>query len=263
MEADMTAQTQWHDNKELWQVSEPILFAEERIEAATGEVDKIVALLQLQQASAVLDMCCGIGRHTLELARRGHSVTGVDKTAAYLAKARQRAKTESLSIELVQQEMKAFCRLDTFDAALSLFTSFGYYDDPLDNQRVLLNICASLKAGGKLIVDLHGKESLARIFKKQTWRRCGEYIVMEEHTPVDDWARLHNHWILLKGSERHDFEFKLHLYSAAELKSMLLAAGFAEVVAYGSLTGKPYDHEANRLIVVATKGPGCWDGPTI
>jgi SAM-dependent methyltransferase len=249
----MTTQTQWHDNKELWQVSEPILFAEERIQATAGEVDKVAALLQLQPASAVLDMCCGIGRHSLELARRGHTVTGVDKTADYLAKARLQAEAEGLPVEFIQQEMNAFCRLDSFDAAISMYTSFGYYEDPADNQRVLLNICASLKPGGKLMIDLHGKESLSRIFRRQTWRRCGEYIVLEEHTPLDDWARLHNHWIVLKGSERHDFEFKLHLYSAAELKAMLLKAGFSGVAACGSLSGKPYDHEAQRLVVVATK----------
>ena len=51
--------------------------------------------------------------------------------------------------------------------------------------------------------------------------------------------------------------------SAADLKAMLLAAGFSKVEVYGSLDGKPYDHEAQRLVVVATKGPGYWDGPMI
>jgi SAM-dependent methyltransferase len=263
MEAFMTAQTQWHDNKEFWQVAEPIMFSQERLVAAAGEVDKVTALLQLPPASAVLDMCCGIGRHSLELARRGHKVTGVDKTAAYLAKARQSADADGLPVEFVQQEMRTFCRLDTFDAALSLFTSFGYYDDPADNQRVLLSVCASLKTGGKLIIDLHGKESLARIFRKRSWEPRGEYTVMEERTVLEDWGKIHNHWTLLKGDKRHDFDLTLHLYSATELKSMLLAAGFSKVVAYGSLDGKPYDHEAQRLVIVATKGRGYWDGPVI
>lgn len=249
----MTAQTEWHDNEEFWHIAEPVLFDPKRLDGTAAEIDKITALLQLQPASAVLDMCCGIGRHSLELAHRGHKVTGVDRTAGYLAKARQRAEADGLPVEFVQQEMKTFCRLDTFDAALSLFTSFGYYDDPADNQRVLLNICASLRTGGKLIVDLHGKENLARIFQPRGWERRGEYILMEERSIVDDWAAIQTRWTILKGSERHDFEFALHLYSAAELKAMLLAAGFGNARAYGSLDGKPYDHEAQRLIVVATK----------
>jgi SAM-dependent methyltransferase len=259
----MTAQTQWHDNTDFWRIIEPVIFSPERLAATTGEVDKVTALLRLQPASAVLDMCCGIGRHSLELARRGHKVTGVDKTAAYLAKAREHADAEGLPVEFVQQEMKAFCRLDTFDAAMSLFTSFGYYDDPADNQRVLLNICSSLKTGGKLIVDLHGKETLAHVFKKRSWDRHGDHIIMEERTVVDDWAKVYNHWTLLDGSQRHDFEFTLHLYSAAELKAMLRKAGFGKVEAYGSFDGKPYDHEAQRLVVVATKEAGYWDGPVI
>lgn len=249
----MSASTQWHENDEFWRVTEPILFAQERLAGTAGEVDNITALLQLQPASAVLDMCCGIGRHSLELARRGHTVTGIDRTAVYLARARRSAEAEGLPVEFVQQEMSTFCRPDTYDAAISLFTSFGYYKDPADNHRVLANICASLKTGGNLMIDLHGKETLARIFKKRSWDRHGDYIVMEERTVIDDWARLQCHWTLLKGSERHDFEYELHLYSAGELKAMMLAAGFGKTQAYGSFDGEPYDHEAKRLIVMATK----------
>jgi SAM-dependent methyltransferase len=243
----------WHDTPEFWQLAEPIIFSPARIAATPVEIDKIAALLPLPPASVVLDACCGIGRHSLELARRGHLVTGVDQVASYLARARQAALAEGLTVEFIPQDMRSFCRPQSFDAALSLFTSFGYYDDPAANQRVLLNIAASLKTGGKFLLDVHGKESLARIFQKRQWEQSGEYAVIEEHEVLDDWARVRNHWILLQGSERHDLEFTLRLYSATELKTMLLAAGFTAVQAYGSLDGIPYNHEAKRLIIVATK----------
>jgi len=181
----------------------PVLFSEERLKAAPQEVDQVSALLQLQPDSKVLDVCCGVGRHSLELARRGHCVTGVDRTAAYLSEARKRAEAESLPAEFVQQEMKAFCRLDAFDAAISMFTSFGYYEEPADNQQVLANICASLRESGKLLVDLHGRENLARVFRPRDWHRVGDYMVIEERVLADDWSRITNHWMLIKGSERH------------------------------------------------------------
>jgi len=249
----MAAHTEWHDSDEFWRVCAPVLFAEERLTSTPAEVDRMLTLLQLRPDSDVLDLCCGIGRHSLELARRGHRVTGVDRTAAYLHQARERADTERLAAEFIKQDMKSFCRPEAFDGAISMFTSFGYYEDRADNQQVLANVFTSLRKGGRLMVDLHGRENLARIFRPRDWRRSGEYIVMEEREILDDWARLHNRWILLKGSRRHDFEFTLHLYSAVELKAMMLDAGFKTARAYGSLDGKPYDHEAKRLIVVATK----------
>jgi hypothetical protein len=78
-------------------------------------------------------------------------------------------------------------------------------------------------------------------------------MVMEERTILDDWRRLRNNWTVFKGRKRYDFEFVLYLYSASELKAMMLSAGFGATEAYGSLEGRPYDHEAERLIIVATK----------
>jgi SAM-dependent methyltransferase len=249
----MTAQTEWYDNDTLWEVSRPFMLNEKFWTSAPAEIDQVTALLSLQPGSTVLDLCCGPGRHSLELARRGHKVTGVDRTGTYLDEARTRAAAESLHIELVKQEMKTFCRLDSFDAAILMFTSFGYHEDREDDRRVLLNVCASLKPGGRFIVDIVGKENLARMFRSRDWSEIDGTIRLDERTVVDDWSRLKNRWIYLKGEQRHEFEFGLNLYSASELKAMMLAAGFSKAQVYGSLDGKPYDHEAKRLIVVATK----------
>lgn len=98
----------------------------------------------------MLDLCCGPGRHVLEFARRGFRVTGVDRTQRYLEAARATALSEGLAVELVQADMRDFSRPPTFDLALNLFSSFGYFAEAADDLQVLKNLNASLAPGARV-----------------------------------------------------------------------------------------------------------------
>jgi SAM-dependent methyltransferase len=164
MEVHMTA---WHEQDDFWE-SVP-LFGPERMEAAPQEVDTIIAMLGLQPGAVILDLCCGVGRHSLEFARRGYAVTGVDRTAAYLQTAREVSAAENLDVEWVQADAREFLRPEAFDLAINMYTSFGYFEDPAEDRRVAENLFRSLKPGGSLMIDLMGKERLARIFSPRSW----------------------------------------------------------------------------------------------
>jgi hypothetical protein len=101
--------------------------------------------------------------------------------------------------------------------------------------------------------DLHGKETLARIFQPRGWYEKSGYTVLEDRKLTSDWSGIQNRWIIIKGSRRKEFRFTLRLYSAIELKRLLTDAGFREVDVFGSLDGSPYDHTAQRLVAVACK----------
>ncbi len=124
---------------------------------AENEVDEIIDLLALQPGSAVEDLGCGRGRHAIPLARRGFAVTGVDLSEKMLGIARTRARKEGVAVEWVREDMRVFRRPGTFDLCLSLFTSFGYFNDE-ENQKVLDNVGMSLKEGGILLLDLRNAE---------------------------------------------------------------------------------------------------------
>ena len=96
----------WHEREELWVRTAPFQFPKRRWEAAKDEVEAIVKLLGLEPRQRVLDMPCGPGRHALELARRGFSVTGVDRTFSFVEEAKRRAEAEKLSVEFVQADMR-------------------------------------------------------------------------------------------------------------------------------------------------------------
>ncbi|MBN1671510.1 MAG: class I SAM-dependent methyltransferase [Kiritimatiellae bacterium] len=250
----MSKRTSWHEDDRFWSTFEPKMFSEKCLNSAHEQTDQLLALLELKEGAKMLDLCCGPGRHSLELARRGFRVTGVDRTARYLRTARKTAKPEGLKIEFVRADMRRFCRRNAFDAAINMFTAFGYFDDPAEDRQVIGNLYRSLKKGGKLLMDVQGKEILARNFQERTWQAGDDgELFIEEHKVTRDWTWLENRWILVKGNTRREFKLCLRVYSAAELKALLQDCGFSTVQIYGSLAGIPYDHKAKRLVALAQK----------
>ena len=98
-----------------------------------------------------------------------------------------------------------------------------------------------------------GKEILARIFRERDWREEGGVMWLEERKVSKDWSWIDNRWILLRGDKRQEFRVSHRLYSAAELAALLRECGFGKVEIHGDLAGSPYDHTAERLVVVAQK----------
>ena len=244
----------WHQDDRFWKIFAPVMFHPQRWDRAVEEVNCLLGLLGVEPGAALLDLCCGPGRHSLELARRGYRVTGVDRNTTYLRQARQTARGDKLAAEFVREDMRRFVRREAFDGAINLFTSFGYFEDPADDRRVLQNVRRSLKPGGTLVMDLMGKEVLARIFTLRTWDEHPDGTVMlQEHKVTRNWSWSENRWILLKGGRRREFCVSHRLYAAAELIRLLRDCGFRSADAFGDLTGVPYDNNARRLVVVATR----------
>lgn len=249
----MSDKINWYDDDEFWLSFRPYMFGEERWAAAAENIDHVLEKSRLEAGAHVLDLGCGPGRHSLELARRGFAVVGVDRTAAFLEEARQRSDKEGLSVEWVLEDMRSFSRSESFDLCLSLFTSFGYFEDPADNQQVLKNAYDSLRFGGSLIMELMGKEVLARIFQEKDWYQVGDAYVLQERKPIENWNKIWNRWVLIAADQRRQFDVIHWIYSADELSTMLTASGFKEIQVQGDLAGAPYDHHASRLAIVATK----------
>ena len=244
----------WYEEDAFWTKWAPFLFPERRWEQAQGEVANIISLLRISPETHVLDLCCGPGRHSLQLARAGFSVTGVDRTKAYLEKARRQAEKKGLKIEFIQEDMRDFCRANAFDVAINLFTSFGYFEDMGEDKKVVANVHRSLKDKGVFLIDTVGKEVLARIFRERDWYEINDMVVLQERKVCQDWSWIENRWIMIKDGKIEEHKLSHRLYSAEELATLLKDCGFTAVDAYGDLTGAPYDHTAKRLVVVAHKG---------
>ncbi len=246
----MRAMKRWNDDDHFWNTWGPILFTDERCKHADAEIEQVLELVKIKTGARILDLCCGIGRHSLALARRGYHVTGVDRTKTYIRKAVATAKKQKLQVELVVADARKFRRPAALDAAVNLFTSIGYSSEAND-RRILTNICRSLRAGGRAVIDVASKEILARNFRERDWREVNGALVLEERKIRPDWSGVDNRWILIKGGRRQDFALSIRVYSAVELATLLRRCGFRQVRTFGGLDGAPYDHKARRLVLVA------------
>ena len=245
----------WHEDDEFWESFAPKIFAKDLWDNAQVEVEKIISLLKINPGACVLDLCCGTGRHSLELARQGFQVIGVDRTLSYIKEAKKRATAENLKIKFVQEDMRTYLSPETFDAVINFYTSFGYFENPEENKQVLNNVYLSLKPGGKLLIDVIGREVFARIisFRQREWFEANGVFYLQESKPIENWEKIENRWIRFKDNEKKEIIVIHRLYSETELSSLLFEADFRTVDLFGELNGSPYDHTARRLIALAIK----------
>ena len=244
----------WHDTDRFWHDFHDVMFHRRRWEQAEEEADDILALAGIVTDAALLDMCCGPGRHALAFARRGLTVTGVDRTETYISQAQDRASEAGIEARFVVGDARAYREPERYDAAVCLYTSFGYFEDPEDDLLLLKNVCDSLKSGGVFVIDMNGKEVSARAFKGRAWDDLEDGSRLLEHrTVVPDWEWIENEWVLLKDGEQTTDTFRVRMYSGVELKQVLGQAGFGSVSLHGDWSGTPYDDHARRLIAVARK----------
>ena len=235
---------EWFEDETFWEKLYPFLFTESKLEAAEAEIESVLELVGLEHGN-VLDLACGPGRHSIALAKRGFRVTGVDLSSFLLRKARERARAEGVDVEWVQEDMRHFGRPDSFDLVVSLFTSFGYFESRDDDLAVLCNVHRSLRSGGALVIEIAGREALARGFQPTTSKELADgSLLVERHEVVDDWTRIRNHWTVIEHGTATTFRFEVAIYSGQELKDLLRKAGFSNVHLYGAYDGREYGLEA-------------------
>jgi SAM-dependent methyltransferase len=244
---------EWFEDEAFWRELYPFMFPDKRFADAAAQIGRVLKLAK-PKGRAVLDLCCGPGRWAIPLAQKGFSVTGVDRTRFLLNIARAKAKAARVDIEWVRADMRDFRRPDSFNLILSMLTSFGYFDRQDEDRLVLRNMFANLKTGGVCLIDLAGKEQIARGYQPTSADTLpnGDLLV-QRHRIADAWSRIHNEWILVRKGRTRSFKFHHTIYSAQELSDRLAGAGFKSIRHYGSLEGDDYGPGAQRLIVVARK----------
>jgi len=256
--------TEWFKDSEFWEQYAPIMFDDAHWKEVPAVADAITRLAkfdfygetskpQINVNPKVLDLCCGFGRISAELARRGFSVTGVDITGSYLQTAKEEAGFEKLNIEYIKADAREFVRKDFFDLAVNLYISFGYFEDQKDDLLMVRNAYESLKSGGSFIIETLGKEIAVRDFVDREWFERAGFMVLTEYETLDSWTFLKNRWILIKDGKKIERVFSQRLYSASELRSLLLEAGFSKVDIYGDWDESPYGKSAAKLIVIGRK----------
>jgi len=202
----------------------------------------------------LLDLCCGPGRHAVEFAKKGLAVTGYDFSAQYLAEARRRAKKKKVPLRLVRGDMRRLKFKENFDAAVNLFTSFGYFRKFSDDIKTLKGVARALRPGGLFLIDVVHGEFVRANFRRRDWTELEDYFHLEEASAgpdgtVNTWTRVPKN-----GGRPLTRTFFTRLYNRARLSAALKKAGLEPLKFFGSFSGAALSPKAVRLICLARKG---------
>ena len=140
------------------------------VEDTKRQVDFIIKTLKLTGNERILDLACGFGRHSLELARRGFEVIGVDITAEYVAYASEQAEKENLNAKFHCADIRRLTFQNEFDVVLHIADgAVGYLENDSENRKIFETISAALKPGGQHFMDIMNGDYARTHFPCKMW----------------------------------------------------------------------------------------------
>jgi SAM-dependent methyltransferase len=223
-------------------------------ERTAREVEFLIEKLGLDEGARVLDLACGHGRMALALAGRGCKVTGLDLSPRSLRIARQAAERAGLEIEWVEADMREIPAGAEFDAVVSIFTAFGYFQEEDENQRVLEGVAAALLPGGAFLIDSLNLLGLSGRYRDRWWEERDGVLQLEEHEFDFLNGRNRARWTFLRpDGTRSELVHSLRTYAPHELASMLERAGLVVEGAWGGWDSSELSFDSRRLILLARK----------
>lgn len=223
-----------------------------REEGTPWQVGWIERELDLAPGARIVDLGCGHGRHTNELARRGYQVLGVDLVMGFLDVARAEARTEGLTVDYALGDVRGLGVVESFEHAICLFDAFGFLDDA-GNEEYLRAAHQALVPGGSLLLDVRNRDWIVRNILPVTVLDKGDDLMIDRHTFDTASGRLVDRRTYLRAGRARSVTFSIRLYSLGELTLLLRSAGFTVERAWGGWDGSPVSLAKNRMLVLARK----------
>lgn len=229
--------------------------ADDEIEATLGFLEK---RLSLPEGARIYDQCCGTGRLSLPLLRRGYDVIGVDQAALYIQKASQNTGLENLGGEFLVADAFEYTPEEPVDAVINWWTSFGYAEKDEQNAKMIVRAFESLRPGGVFALDFLNLPGVLRNFARDVVTRCpfeaGELVLhLESHLNLEEGAIEKTWRYFLPDGRRVVHETRVCMYMPNELARFFALAGFQEIQIFGSVHGESLNMDSPRCIVVGRK----------
>jgi SAM-dependent methyltransferase len=219
------------------------------------DVRFIEKALAPRKRARILDVCCGIGRHSVELASKGYRMTGVDVSDLYLKMAAARAKRRKVKVAFEKCDMRRLPYRGEFDAALLMWTSFGYFEDEKDDLKGLRSIARALRPNGKFIVDVINRDWLIKNFQPHSWLELKDGFMLERREFDSATSRMKSEWLFVhKGENKVERkQITLRVYSLHELMDVIDRAGMEPVAVFGDRENVMPAPDHRMLEVMAQK----------
>ncbi|HYX07571.1 MAG TPA: methyltransferase domain-containing protein, partial [Bacteroidales bacterium] len=206
-----------------------------------NEVDLFENILQLNKDNVILDLACGQGRHSLEMARRGYvNVHGLDRSHFLIRKAKSINLSERLNVSFREGDARKLpYSVDVFDDIMILGNSFGYFESTEDDIKILKEVFRILKPGGKFLIDVADGSYLKDNYQPRSWEWIDrKHFVCRERSLAEDNERLISREVITnvqKGVIVDQF-YAERLYTRESLQRMLDDIGFREISFHGEIS---------------------------
>lgn len=225
------------------------------------DINMVIKATGIERDDYILDLCCGQGRHSLELALRGyHHVMGVDRSRYLIRLARKRAKTLGVPVTFSEGDARHFrLKENTIDCAIVMGNSFGYFEREEDDIAVLNNIKKVLKSQGSLVLDIVDGTWMSQNFEPRSWEWIDQsHFVNRERSLSAEGKRIISREVITNTEigVMADQLYAERLYSLEEISSILHDIGFTHIENHGNIfshstRGQDLGMMANRLFITA------------
>ncbi|MED4581709.1 class I SAM-dependent methyltransferase [Brevibacillus choshinensis] len=220
--------------------------------AADSEVANLLARLPIKDTGRVLDLCCGSGRHSRALARRGYEVVGVDLSPVLLQLAEEHNDYAQLSF--TRCDMRTIPFQNEFDIVVNLFTSFGYFSTDEENAKVVRNMAQALKPGGEVVIDYLSPVFVKENLVPESTKEAEGMLIHEKRWIEDGFVKKRISITDDQSSEPREYMEQVRLFTVEQMISMLEQAGFIQIQVFGNYQFEPYlAAESPRMIFYAIK----------
>jgi len=223
------------------------------------EVDFIIRVLKVKKKHLILDLCCGHGRHSLELAKRGYRVKGLDYSQFLLEKAKTAAKKQKLTIEFRQGDARNLpYKNKSFERIIMMGNSFGYSLNSEDDKKILQEVYRVLKDKGKFLLDITSGEYVLNHLNPVTWHKAtNDLYVLREKEHSQELKGIVAKEIVLSAKKGlvNELNYFERLYTQAEISQLLEENRFKVLEIHHNLTSKKENlgFMTSRLMIVSQK----------
>ena len=218
-----------------------------------AEVDFLRKALEPAPGARLLDVPCGNGRHSVELAARGYQTTGVDISGEFIGEAQGQATASGLHAEFLQGDMRHLPWQSEFDGAFCLGNSFGYLEHPATVE-FLSALSRTLKPGARFVLETGmAAESILPKLQERGWMQLDDILFLSSRRYEAAESRLYIQYTFVRDGKRETREASQQVYTAAEVQRLLDQAGLGTLALYSSFDQLPYQIGSPRLLVVAQK----------
>lgn len=218
------------------------------------EVHRLLDILGLPSGSRLLDLGCGQGRHAHLMAEAGLDVDGVDFSREILARAKQRGTGKTLRYTRADMRALPAKWSGRFDAVVNLFTSFGFFDDPADDARVIREVARVLRPGGAFVFHGGSRDGVMSKFLTRDWWRTSDGTVVTQERGFDSLTgQLTIETSSAGPSAFAPREHRIRLYTATRLAELCADAGLVVEEAFDGFRDRPLTRKSGEMLLVARK----------